>query len=208
MAKRHIEYAIRYIMRITDSTGDQIAISHAVWDEGIAPDHDGLKANDIEDELQLDLNFGVRTSLTHLEEMGLVEEINPPGPDIFVIAEWMDDGEGEIINGEVEESANEAIEALVEDLDPYSPSDGDTLTATDGGRHLRTVLSEEFDLIPEAVEDYLTTIVDPVEGLNTAVEAIEETDGVELGDDYGKIAFIRMPFKYRLTRKAVELYRL
>lgn len=206
MAHGHIEIAIRYLKRITESTDDQVTISHAMWEMNIGPEHVGLKADDIEGELGLNLDYGVRTSLGHLEDVGLVEEVNPPGPDIFAIAEWMDGGDGEIVNGEVEEAAEKGIDALLDDLDPASPADGDAATAADGGVTLRSTIAEEFDLIPEAVEDYLTSVADPVDGLNDAVEAIEETDDLEVGDDYGKIAFIRMPYQYRLTEQAVGLY--
>ncbi len=207
MAKRHIEIAIRYIKRITESVGDQIAISHEMVANGIGPDHDGLKADDLEGELGLDLNYGVRTSLSHLEDLGLVEEINPPGPDYFAIAEWMDDGEGEIVNGKVDEAAEEGIDALISDINPFTPSDDGAATAADGGLTIRSVLAQEFDLVPEAVEDFLESTADPVETLNDAVDAIKESDDVEIDENYGKIAFIRMPFQYRLTSDAVRLYR-
>lgn len=206
MATSHIETAIHYAKWITESRTDQKEISHAMWEKDIDQGHNGLKADDVEDDLGLTLEYGVRTSLRHLEDLGFVEEINPPGPDIFAIAEWMDGGEGEIVNGAVGEAAEEGIEALLDDLEPVPSSDGDVATAADGGPTYRGVIANTFDLIPEAVEDYLSEVVDPVDGLNESVEAIEEAEGLEVGDDYGKIAFIRMPYRYRLTQSAMDLY--
>jgi len=206
MATRHIEYAIRYIKRITDSIEDQVDIAHALYQQGIDQTHNGVKADDLEAELGLSLTYEVRTSLKHLVDLGLVNEFQPPGPDYFVIAEWKDSGNGEIVNGEVEEAAEEGIEGLIEDLDPFEPSGGDTATATDGGASLRSALAEEFDLIPEAVEDYLQSASDPVDVLNRAVSAVEEAEGIETSEDYGEIGFARMPYQYRLTPAAVQLY--
>lgn len=45
-----------------------------------------------------------------------------------------------------------------------------------------------------------------MDDLNDVGDAIEEADGIEVGDDYGNIGFINMPYRYRLTEKAIELY--
>lgn len=177
-----------------------------MWDEDINPDHDGLKANDIESEFGLDLNYKVRTSLHHVEEIHIVEEFRPPGPETLVIAEWMDDGDGEVVLGRVSEAAEEGLDALASDVGSIPP-EAEPPTATDGsGITLRSILASEFDLKPEKVEDYLRTTDKLVDVLNRAVEAIKDTDSVEAGDDYGKIVFINMPYRYRLTEKAILMY--
>lgn len=190
----------------TRSIDDQIEIAHEMWAKGIGPNHDGLKASEIEEELDVDLDFAVRTSLGHLTEADIVEEFAPPGPDTFVIATWMDDGEGDIVNGNVTESAEEGLEALEDDIET-GPASSSAATATDGsGITHRSVVASKFDIVPDKLEEFLRTTDRPVDVLNGSVEAIEEADEVEVGDDYGEIAFINMPYRYRLTEFAVSLY--
>jgi hypothetical protein len=205
MAKE-IEEAIRSKKRSTRSVNDQVAIAHAMWEKDVGPDHDGLKANEIESELGLSLDYGVRTSLSHVEEIDIVEEFLPPGPETLVIAEWMDDGDGEVVLGRVSEAAEEGLDALANDVESI-PAETEPPTATDGGGiTLRSVLASEFDLKPKKIEDYLRRTDKPVDVLNRAVEAIKDADGVEIADDYGEIVFINMPYRYRLTEKAVRMY--
>ena len=190
----------------TRSVDEQISIANAMRNHKIGPDHDGHKADDVEDELGLDLDFAVRTSLGHLEEIGLVEEFIPPGPETLVIATWRDDGDGEVVNGEVTEAAEEGLDAIADDVASSTPSSGET-AATDGsGVTLQGTLAREFDLVPNKVEDFLRTTDRQVDILNGAVEAIEDEDDLEVGDDYGEIIFINMPYRYRLTEKAIRLY--
>jgi len=59
------------------------------------------------------------------------------------------------------------------------------VVATDGARPtVGSVLADEFDLAPEAVERYLRS-GDPVDTLQDAYEVLEEHDELETGDDYG-----------------------
>ncbi|RKD87649.1 hypothetical protein ATJ93_4547 [Halopiger aswanensis] len=175
-----------------------------MWVNGIGPDHDGLKANEIEDELELDLEYTAKTSLKHLVDVNIVEEFTPSGPSTLVIASWMDGGDGDVVNGNVTEAAEEGLRALADEVSTEPSSDGEA-AATDGGG-LSTIIADEFDLVIDKVENFLRTTDRPVDVLNQAVEAIEEADGVEVGEDYGEIAFINMPHRFRLTDRAVSLY--
>lgn len=186
----------------THSVDEQKRISHAFWHHDVGQDHEGLKANEVEDELDLDLEFAAKTSLKHLTEIGVMEEFQPSGPDVFVIAEWRDGGNGEIVNGEVEEAAEEALEALADEVEE-DWSDSGLATVADGGR---SILADEFDVVSDNLPQYLRTTDRPVEVLNDAVQLIEETEGLETSDDYGEIAFINMPYRYRLTEEAEEAY--
>jgi hypothetical protein len=190
----------------TRSVESQVATAHAMWDHDILPDHDGLKRKDIEDELSLDLDYSTKTTLGHLVDANIVEEFRPPGPEVFVIATWMDEGDGEIVNGSVTEAAEQGLEALTTELESSRSSDGRTATADGSGHTKRSTLVEELDVLPEQVENFLRTTSRQVDVLNDAVEAIEEADDLEVGDDYGEIAFINAPFRYRLTEFAVDLY--
>lgn len=187
------------------STDEQVDISHGMWDDDIGPAHDGLKRTEIEDELDLDLDYNAGTSLDHLVEIDMVEEFRRPGPDTLVIATWLDDG---VINGDVEDTAVEGVEALIDHMqDQDMPDEGSPPVAADGaGTTIRTAVADCFDLEPEAVEDHLRT-GDPVDKLNDAVEAIEDEDNdLETRDDYGSIIFVRPAYRYRLTGQAVRLY--
>jgi hypothetical protein len=175
-----------------------------MWDNNIGPDHEGLKRKEIEDALGLSLDHRSKTVLHHLEEIGIVEEF-VSGPPKLAIAEWMDDGDGEIVLGWVDEAAEQGLSALADEIGSPSP-DSVAATADGSGVTLRSVVASELDLISEKVEDYLRTTSSPVDVLNQAVDAIEETDSLDKGDDYGRIAFINTPYRYRLTQMAVDLY--
>lgn len=208
MSERDVKTTIRFLKRRTMSIEEQIEIAHAMWDNDpqVGPDHAGLKTKEIEDELGLDLDYDPKTSLKHLEDVALVEEFVPPGPEILAIAEWMDSGDGEIVNGSVGEAAEEGLQALIDDLEPIPSGSGATTAADGSGPTIRSVVAEEFDLLPEAVEDFLDDPTDEVEVLNGAVDAIEDESGVSVGSGYGRIAFIHMPHRFRLTEAAVDLF--
>lgn len=205
MSKQDVERYIYKRKRNTRSVDEQVDIAHAMWDNGIVQDHDGLKRSEIEAALGLNLSYNVDTSLSHLEDIDIDDEFVPPGPEILVIAEWMDGGEGEIVLGEVEEAAREGIDGLIDDLDPSDAQSG-AAVADGRGATTRSVVASEFDLIPSKLEQYLQATDKPVEVLNRAVEAIEEVDEVDLADSYGKIVFVHMPHRHRLNKKAMDLY--
>lgn len=201
------EREIRTKKRSTHSVDEQVSISHGLWDNDIAPAHEGLKASDVEDRLGLDLEYEPKTSLGHLSDIDMVEEFFPPGPETLAIGDWMG-ADGEIVNGEVDDAAEEGREGLIDHIqDTDRPEEGDSPAVADGaGLTLRHVVADTFDLEPDAVEDHLRDASDQVTTLNDAVEAIEESEAWSTRDDYGRIRFINMAHRYRLTEKAVNLY--
>lgn len=204
MSKQDVEAYIRREKRNTHSVDDQVEIAHAMWDRGKHPNEEGVKRTDLEDELGLDLDYSVKTSLRHLEEIDIVEEYREPGPDTYVIADWHDET---FIMGIVDEAAEEGIEALIDHVQDEDPVSGDdTPAVADGaGVTLRQVVADEFDLQPRALEDHLRGD-NQVDKLNDAVERIEDNDEFETRDDYGEIRFVNVPYRYRLTAFAVDLY--
>jgi len=206
MGKTHIERLIRFLKGATHSTEDQTNICHGLWSKGITPSHEGLKAKELGDELGLDLDYDARTSLGHLDDIGLVEEYLPPGVRTCAIATWKDDG---IVNGKVGEAAEEGIEALIDHMhDDDLPEEGDSSAVADGaGPTVRGVVADRFDLVPDAVESHPRGPGDQVERLNDAVESIEDHDDVSTRDTYGEIIFVNRAYRYRLTPAAVNLYR-
>lgn len=204
MSKQDVEAYIHRQKRNTHSVDDQVEIAHAMWARGKLPDEEGIKRSDLEDELGLDLDYSVKTSLRHLEEIDIIEEYREPGPDTYVIADWHDKT---FIMGMVDETAEEGIEALIDHVQDEDPVTGDdTPVIADGaGTTLRQVVAEEFDLQPHALEDHLRGD-NQVDKLNDAVEGVEAHDDFETRDDYGEIRFVNVPYRYRLTAFTVDLY--
>lgn len=202
----------------THSVDDQIALVRAFYEAGIDPDHEGLKRTELLDQLNIDLDHRPRTVIDHLVEIGLLAESAPPGPDIFAISERMD----EIVNGHVTEEAEKNLDALIAHIDDELQSAAledeaaelvgararvstPSVASADGaGRTVRSILAKEFGVTPERVTEYLRS-GDPVERLNTAVEAVESAEEVSKSEDYGRIVFVRPAYRYRLTERAMNL---
>lgn len=205
MTKADLERYIRAHKSRTDSIDEQILIAHAMWDGNLDPGHDGVKRADLEDELGLDLEYNVGTSLGHLEEIDVVEEFLPPGPSGYAISERLDD----IVNGEADDVAETDIELVIQHIQDDDPvTDDETSAVADGaGVTVRAVVADAFDVMPEAIEQYLRQ-GDPVDKLNDAIDAIEDHDDVEVRDDYGRIVFRNAGYRYRLTEKAIGFIEL
>jgi hypothetical protein len=202
MTKEELNRFIRSEKRKTHSVDEQAIIALSMYEQGIGPLHDGVKRADLEDELGLNLDYNIGTSLNHLEEIGVVEGLRPPGPKGYAISERLDD----IVNGKVDETAEVDIENLIDHIQDDDPTpSGDTPAVADGsGVTVRRVVADAFDLAPDGVEDHLRS-GDQVNKLNDAVDAIEDSPEVDKRDDYGRIVFRNTAYRYRLTEKAVEL---
>lgn len=210
-----VERFVRERMSNARSVDDQVEVAKAFYEAGIGPDHEGIKRPDLADRIDLDVEYDLRTVLRHLVDVGLVEEVSPPGPDVFAISERSD----EIVTGRATEAAEECIEALVAHVDDELQSvelerDGDeseAVTSTpsvalaDGaGRTVRSILASSFGVAPERVVEHLRS-GDPVERLNRAVDAIESSEEVSESEDDGRIAFVRPAYRYRLAERAMDL---
>lgn len=199
-------YAERYIREendITRSLDDQVALSDGMWDQNILPQHDGLRLDEMEDELGLDLNHRVRTVVDNLVEIDVLEGSTPPGPEYYAISERLD----EIILGRVDDVATEEIEAIIDHIHDDDPTEGDESTAiADGaGATLRGLLADEFGVVPDAIEEYLRR-GDQVQKLNHAVDAIEDAETLDTRDTYEGIIFRRGGYRYTLTQEQVARY--
>ncbi|WP_135824948.1 helix-turn-helix domain-containing protein [Halorussus ruber] len=187
---------------------EQVELANSFAEEGIGPEHDGLSERDVQKKLTTDSEYTVRNLLMHLVEVGLVEEIQPSGPEMLLVSERIN----EVINGRVEEEVERNLEELINHMDGQlrvsSTEDlqsGSPPAAADGaGETIRSLLAKEFDVLPEDVESHLRA-GDKLTKLNAAVEAIENSEWTTKGDEYGKINYVRPPNRYRLTEKAVEL---
>jgi len=197
---------------------EQIALVKAFYEADIGPDHDGIKRTNLDEDLGIELENSPSTVLSDLAECGLLEEFSPSGPDVFPISERND----ELVLGRVTAEAEKNIEAIVSHIDDelqpvtlrrgaaeLAGNDEDaskpSVAMADGaGRTIRRVLAEAFDVRPEAVVDHLRS-GDPVDRLNTAMDAIESAEEVKQSEQYGRIVFLNQAHRYRLTGRALEL---
>jgi hypothetical protein len=65
-------------------------------------------------------------------------------------------------------------------------------------------LAEEFEIPSEDVESHLRD-GDRLTKLNQAVDAIEESENIDKGDNYGRVIFRTPAYRYRLSEFAVSL---
>lgn len=199
---------IRDQKRNTHSVADQVSVAIALYENGIGPDHKGLTRNEIAERLAFE--YSSRTVLNHLVDLDILEEFQPPGPSTYVISERRD----QIINGEVEETVEEEIERLIDVMvahmdDRIVPVDdgqpGDRVVIADGvGRTIRSILAEEFDILSSDVESYLRE-GDRLSKLNRAVDAIEESEDIDQGNDYGRVIFRNAAYRYRLSEHGMTV---
>lgn len=204
MSKYHVKYTISTLKQETRSIDSQITVAHWLLSNGYGPTSDGIKRSIIKNDLSNSLTHAVETSLSHLADIGLVEEYLEQDVT-YTIAEWHPDT---FVMGMVEQAATDGIERLIDDLEPVKPQDDATEIVADGsGLSLREVVADAFDLSPENVEPYLRR-GDPVERLNKVTEAIRESEEHKIGDNYGKIKFRNPAYRYKLTEAATQLYDL
>jgi len=202
----------------THSIDDQVTVAKAFYNAGVGPDEEGIKRTELLDSLGVDLEYQPRTVLNHLVDAGILSQTAPPGPDVFAISERLDD----IVNGQVTAEAQANLDALIAHIDdelqvtalsedaperdsPLSQASAPSVAVADGaGRSVRSIVATEFGIEPEQVTDYLRS-GDPVDRLNTAVEAIESSEEVTKSEDYGQIVFVRPAYRYCLTEQAMDL---
>jgi len=215
-----LETYIREQKSNTHSIDDQITIAKAFYDAEIGPEDEGLKRTELLEKLDVDIEYQPLTVLDHLVEIDVLDQTAPPGPDVFAISERAD----EIVNGRVTEEAERNIQALIAHIDdelqltgledeaaelagPNAHITAPSVAVADGaGRTVRSILASEFGKEPEEVADHLRS-GDPVDKLNTAIEAIESSEEVTKSADYGKILFVQPAYRYRLTEHAMKFTR-
>ncbi|THE64890.1 hypothetical protein D8Y22_10535 [Salinadaptatus halalkaliphilus] len=213
-----LEQYIRERKRNTHSVDDQVTVAKAFYKAGIGPEEEGIKQTKLLDSLDVNIEYQLRTVLNRLVDIGVLAQTAPPGPDIFAISERLD----EIVNGQVTEEAEANLNALIAHIDdelqvtalsedaaerdgPQTRASEPSVAVADGaGRTIRSILAAEFGIEPEQVIEYLRS-GDPVDRLNTAVEAIESSEEVTRSEDYGQIVFVQPAYRYRLTEQAMEL---
>lgn len=213
-----LERYIRERKGNTHSVDDQVSVAKAFYNARIGPEDDGIKRAELRDSLDVDIEYQPGTVLDHLVDAGVLAQISPSGPGVFAISERLD----EIVNGQVTEEAEANLDALIAHIHDElqvttlseNAAEGDgsqagvsapSVAVADGaGRTIRSILATEYNIEPEQVTDFLRS-GDPVDRLNTAVEAIESSEEVTKSEDYGQIVFVRPAYRYRLTDQAIDL---
>ncbi|MFC7073100.1 hypothetical protein ACFQJ7_12445 [Halovenus rubra] len=213
-----LERYIREQKGNTRSVDDQVTVAKAFYNAGIDPEEEGIKQAELLDSFDVDIEYQRRTVLNHLVDAGVLARTAPSGPDVFAISERLD----EIVNGQVTEEAKANLDALIAHIDdelqvtalaedaaerdgpPARTSEPSVAVADGAGRTIRSILAAEFGIKPEQVVDFLQS-GDPVDRLNTAVEAIESSEEVTKSENYGQIVFVRPAYRYRLTDQAMKL---
>jgi hypothetical protein len=196
----------------TRSVKDQVSVAKLLYKENIVSPNEGATRKEIEEllgEEGIELDYSLNTCLDNLLDADVIERNKPPGPDVYVIGERID----EIINGRVEEYAEQEIESLIEHMDeeieriqaieltPEESGTGQTVAIADGaGNTIRQVLSQKFQKPAHEIEDYLRE-GDKIDKLNEAVQAIKEHDQLTKGKDYAEILFFNQSYQYRLTER-------
>ncbi len=197
----------------TRSMEDQVALARLMYDEGIVAPDKWVSLKDMRDLMEENsispfTILYLRTCVENLREIDVIERRKPPGPDAYVIGERID----EIINGRVEEYAEEEIESLIRHMDDeieriqtvhIDPDDGDgrDVAMTDGsGKTIRNVLAQEFGVPSEDIEEYLR-VGNKISKLNEAVQAIKQHDELTTEEEYGEILFLTQPYQYSLARR-------
>lgn len=209
MAQRHAELVIRTLNGRHGSVDDQVTSLHGMVNKNIGPNHEGVRRSNLESTLGVSLSHQAETVLENLVDIDLVEKDPEDFDDLrtYAIAEWLGN-DGEIVNGEVEETAEDGLENLIQHMQDTDPTTGGSPAVTDGaGTTVRSVLSNSLGVAPNAVENHLRS-GDAVANLREAVTVIENHPDLSTRSDYGKIIFRNEAYRYRLTDTAITLYRL
>lgn len=171
---------------------------------GIGPSHEGLTEAEIEDLIRFDLDFNLSTTLGHLVDRNVVEVIQPNRSSPYVISERLD----EIVNGRIDEVVEEDIELLIDQIqetDESSVEGGGKAVADGGGLSLTAFLADEFGVVADDLVMFLRA-GEKVDNLNTAIDAIEESDEFDRQREYGRILFRFPARRYRISNLSMETY--
>lgn len=206
MSKKHVEKRIKSNADCLGTVNEQIQIAHAMWEREIGPNSDGIRQNNISEELDIGLGANTGATLQHLVNIGIVEEALPTGSKRLVFASWLGRG-GSFVNEDVDTTISEAVENLINHIHENDKTSTDgTGTTNRTNTIIRDLIANQFNLDSDSVEKFLRDTDDQIGVLNDTVELIREHDDIQVHDGYGEIYFLQQPYKYRLTEKSIYLY--
>lgn len=191
-----------------ESVNDQKELSKLLYELGITYDGEEKKKSEIVDlasESDIEFDCQPGTALDNLLDIDIVERFKPSsGGDWVVISERRDD----VVFDEITETLAEDQAQLIQHIHDEDPHDGEKSVALDGGAlTLRLLLSDEFGVGPEKVEEHLQRGDEDRqrEKLNQAIDAIEESE-IDKRSTYGKIVWKRVAYRYQIPEWAISRF--
>lgn len=188
------------------SKDDQIKLAKLLHEWGVTPGQERRRTEIAEllEEHDVELDHTLRTVLDNLEEINVVESFYPhDGNRWFPISERLD----EVVLDRFEQVVRMELRRFIQHMNSGRGSSDSRATA-DGGVSIRTALADHFDVMPENVETRLRRgdINDQRENLNEAIRVVDNHDGLENGDDYGRVVWRHMALRYQLTAWAINAF--
>lgn len=191
------------------SVGDQVTLAGFIYRHGITPAGTERTRREIEEMLDaqdVELEHNLKTVLRNLVKIDIVDEFYPrPGARSFPISERLDD----VVFDNYEEvirTDQERFIAYMQAADGADPSESPAVA--DGGVTVRVVVSDALDCAPGNVEaEMLDGDLNEQRGkLETAIDAVDSHPGVENGDDYGRVFWRNMGYRYQITEWAINQF--
>jgi len=198
------------------SVGDQVTTAHWFRRRDITVNEDRVaRTNQVRDHVRHRLDYSVRTVLDNLEEIGVLEKIDPPGSGSFI--RHHRSGENFF-----DPSSRDFVPYLQEDMaqfiDDMQTQEESVAPIADGGlgdedeketnKTLRSVAADALDVDESAVEEELQEPSDPVERMNRydkAVKAVKASDAVERNRDYDEMGWRNMALRWTLSQRAAGI---
>ncbi|WP_336001461.1 hypothetical protein [Halorientalis halophila] len=169
-----------------------------------------LRTTQIEEQVDEELEYNPITVIENLEDIGLLEKVEPTGARSFIKSERTQELFYTPENPDFLSLLAEEVDRLFEDLDQEQKS---MVTVPDGGDEdghgskttLRAVVAEALEVDEGNVEEAILGEPDPVERLDryeTAVTAIIESDEVERGREYDVMGWRNSANRWGLSSRA------
>lgn len=191
------------------SVEDQIHLAHFLREHDVTPTGNELKQKEIAellDEHDVELDHSLKTVLDNLEDIDIIESFYPhDGNKWFPISERLD----EIVFENFEEVVKTDQRRFIRYMQAQDPGeDAESGAVADGGPTVRTVVANKADVMPENVEEHLRKgdINEQRRKLKEAIDIVEWHEAVENGDDYGRVVWRHMAYRYQLTAWAIETF--
>lgn len=212
MRYRSAEEWIRAENSNHDSVEDQIWLSKWFAAEGLfISDEELRRTQAIIEEVEDETEYAPKTSMDHLEEIGVLGEREPQGGNTLIMCERAD----EIF---FTPEAEEFPPILAEEIDRFirdmKEDDKRLMPLADGGSEseekvtIRDVTSEALEVNREEVEEEILGTADVGERMvkyEKAVEAVKESDTVERGKEYDVIGWRNRAHWWGLSKRAEAL---
>lgn len=191
------------------SVDDQVKLARILFGHGITPAGNERTRREIRNLLEsegIEFEHKLKTVLNNLEKIDIVESFYPhDGNRWFPISERLDDVIFDRFD-EVVKTDQERFIAYMQVSDE-SGSSGSPAVA-DGGVTVRSVVANAFNEPPGNVEAHMMQgdMNEQRAKLKTAIDAVEYHPDVENGDDYGRVVWRHMAYRYQVSQWAIDRF--